>query len=225
MLFRRAAKTFLLAIFLTSSISAYAETVWLSDNLWVNVRTGPSNEFRVLKTVQSGTRMEVLEKPEDGDFYRVRTENGLEGWIPSRYLIDEPTGRLLAESLAAEKAQLQQQLESIEKKYNDLAADKGDVKGELSSLRASNAELTKELNRIKAISENAINLDQQYQLLAEENAKLSNELDVAIAENIANKEFNDNTMLYTGAALVILGLVLGILLPRVTARRRRDGWS
>ncbi|MBU2863665.1 TIGR04211 family SH3 domain-containing protein [Reinekea forsetii] len=225
MLFRRAAKTLLLAIFLTSSISAYAETVWLSDNLWVNVRTGPSNEFRVLKTVQSGTRMEVLEKPDDGDFYRVRTENGLEGWIPSRYLIDEPTGRLLAESLAAEKAQLQQQLESIEKKYNDLAADKGDVKGELSSLRASNAELTKELNRIKAISENAINLDQQYQLLAEENAKLSNELDVAIAENIANKEFNDNTMLYTGAALVILGLVLGILLPRVTARRRRDGWS
>lgn len=225
MLFRRAAKTLLLAIFLTTSYSALAETVWLSDNLWVNVRTGPADTFRILKTIQSGTRMEVLEKPEDGSFYRVRTENGLEGWIPSRYLLDEPTGRIVAESLAAEKAQLQQQLESLEQKYKELAADKGDVNGELGSLRTSNAELTKELNRIKAISENAINLDQQYQLLAEENAKLSNELDVAIAENTANKEFNDNTMLYTGAALVVLGLILGILLPRVTARRRRDGWS
>jgi SH3 domain protein len=225
MLFRHAAKTLLLATLLGSSIAAFAETAWLSDSLWVNIRTGPADTYRILKTVQSGTRMEVLEKQEDAGFYRVRTEAGLEGWIPNRYLIDEPTGRLQAQALAAEKAQLQQQFDALDQKYKDLAADKGDVNGELGSLRTSNAELTKELNRIKAISEGAINLDEQYQTLAEENAKLKNELDVAQAENQANKEFNDNTMLYTGAALIILGIVLGTILPRISARRRRDGWS
>ena len=55
----------------------FAETVWLSDMLWVNVRTGPTDNNRVLKTIKSGTRMEVLEKAEDGDYYHVRTENGL----------------------------------------------------------------------------------------------------------------------------------------------------
>jgi SH3 domain protein len=225
MLFRHAAKTLLLATLLGSSLSALAETAWLSDNLWVNVRTGPADTYRILKTVQSGTRMEILEKPEDSSYYRIRTENGLEGWIPSRYLTDEPTGALQAKTLSTEKAQLQQQYDELNQRYKDLAADKGDVNGELEGLRTSNAELTKELNRIKAISENAINLDVRYQELAEENANLKNELDVAMAENQANKEFNDNTMLYTGAALIILGIILGIVLPRVTTRRRRDGWS
>lgn len=225
MLFRHMAKTLLLATLLGSSINALAETAWLSDSLWVNVRTGPADTYRILKTVQSGTRMEVLEKQEDSGFYRIRTEAGLEGWIPSRYLIDEPTGRLQAQTLAAEKTQLQQQFDALEQRYKDLAADKGDVNGELGSLRTNNAELTKELNRIKAISENALNLDEEYQALAEETAKLKNELDVALAENQANKEFNDNTMLYSGAALIILGIALGTILPRLTARRRRDGWS
>lgn len=226
MTFRRVSKLLLVLTLLSSGpIIAYAETVWLSDVLWVNVRTGPSGEYRSLKTVKSGTRMEILEKPEEGDYYRVRTEAGLEGWIPKRYLMTEPTGLIQANNLNAEKQQLQQQFEALDQKYKDLLADKGDVNGELETLRTNNAELTKELNRIKAISENAINLDVQYQELAEQNARIKNELDVLNAENTSLKEYNDSQMLSIGGVLIVIGIILGVVLPRLTGKRRKEGWS
>jgi SH3 domain protein len=226
MTFHRVSKLLLALTLLASGpIIAYAETAWLNDVLWVNVRTGPSGEYRSLKTIKSGTRMEILEKPEDSDYYRVRTEAGLEGWIPKRYLVDEPTGSIRAINLAAEKQQLQAQFETLDNKYKALLADKGDVTGELESLRTNNASLTKELNRIKAISGNAINLDVQYQELAEETARVKNELDVMKAENSSLKEYNDSKMLYVGGLLIVIGLILGAVLPRLTGKRRKDGWS
>lgn len=212
-------------ILISTPMTTFAQTVWLSDVLFVNVRTGPSSEFRTLKAIRSDTRMEVLEESEDSDYLRVRTEDGLEGWVPKRYTLDEPTGRIRAANLEAEKNQLQAQFDALDSKYKALLADKGDVNGELESLRTSNASLTTELNRIKAISENAISLDAQYQELAEENAQVKNDLDVLSAENRSLKEYNDNQMLLFGGLLIVAGVVLGVLLPRLTGRRRKDGWS
>lgn len=226
MTFRSLLQTGLAALILFGSVApAFAETVWLSDELWVNVRTGPGGEYRSLKTINSGTRMDILEENEDAGYIRVRTENGLEGWLPKRYTQAEPTGTIQAENLQAEKDQLQQQLDALDEKYSNLLADKGDVNGELEGLRTSNEELTKELNRIKAVSENAISLDDQYQELAEEHARVKNELDVLKAENSSLRERSDNQMLYAGGILVFIGIVLGVILPRLTSRRRKDGWA
>lgn len=214
-----------LTLGIAAPMTALAETVWLSDVLRVNVRTGPSNDFQSLKTVASGTRMEVLETSESGDYYRVRTETGLEGWVPKRYTLNEPTGTIQAANAIAEKEQIQQQLDALQKKYTNLLADKGDVNGELETLRSDNASLNSELNRISAISENAINLDAQYQELLEQNARIKNELDVLNAQNTTLKEYNDTQMLALGSVLVILGIILGVVLPRLNGRRRKEGWS
>jgi SH3 domain protein len=169
--------------------------------------------------------MDVLEKAEDGNYYHVRTENGLDGWVPSRYLTTEPTGFIKAALVQTEKDQLQQLYDALDKKYSALLANKGDVNGELENLRAENIQLTLELNRITSISSDAIDLDGEYQELAEENARLKNVLDVARAENQSLAEYNDNKMLYAGGILIILGIFLGFLLPRLNGKRRKDGWS
>jgi|TARA_B110000503_G_scaffold126916_1_gene196068 SH3 domain protein len=213
------------AILIAAPTQAFAETVWLSDMLWVNVRTGPTDNNRVLKTIKSGTRMDVLEKAEDGNYYHVRTENGLDGWVPSRYLTTEPTGFIKAALVQTEKDQLQQLYDALDKKYSALLANKGDVNGELENLRSENTQLTLELNRITSISSDAIDLDGEYQQLAEENARLKNGLDVAQAENQSMAEYNDNKMLYAGGILIALGIFLGFLLPRLSGKRRKDGWS
>jgi len=213
------------AMLIAAPIQAFAETMWLSDMLWVNVRSGPSDGNRILKTVQSGTRMEILEKPEGSDYYRIRTENGLEGWIPNRYLTPDPTGFIKAALVQTEKDQLQQLYDALDKKYRNLLADKGDVNGELETLRADNIQLTLELKRVTSISGEAIDLDGQYQQLAEENARLKNGLDVAQAQNHSQTEYNDNKMLYAGGILIAIGILLGFILPRLSGKRRKDGWS
>jgi SH3 domain protein len=224
--FNKMLKLLLIVTLFTAPIATLAETVWLRDVLYVNIRTGPSNNNRILQTITSGTRMEVLEKPEDVDFYRVRTEDGLEGWIPSQYLVTEPTGNLRAEMLQAEKDQLQSQYNALEEKYKALLNDKGDVKGELETLRSDNERLTTELNRIKAVSGDALNMDSQLQKVTEENAIINTELDVLKAENQSLREYNDNIILLTGGGLMVGGIFLGFILPLLTGnKRRKDGWS
>lgn len=224
--FSKMLKLLLIATLLSAPVATLAETVWLRDVLYVNIRTGPSNANRILKSVTSGTRMEVLEKPEGVDFYRVRTENGLEGWIPSQYLVTEPTGAIRAAQIQAEKDQLQSQYDALDAKYKTLLNDKGDVKGELENLRTSNEELTTELNRIKTISANALTMDTQLQKISEENAAINTELDVLKAENQSLREYNDNMILLSGGGLMLLGIFLGVVLPHLAGnKRRKDGWS
>ena len=49
-------------------------------------------------------------------------------------------------------------------------------------------------------------------------------LDVLKAENTSLKEYNDTQMLYVGGILIIIGIMLGAVLPRLTGRKRKDGW-
>ncbi len=55
---------------------------------WVNMRSGPSTDFRVLDTLPRGTEAEVLEVDADG-WARIRLMgNGQEGWMAERLLTD-----------------------------------------------------------------------------------------------------------------------------------------
>lgn len=204
--------------------TALSDTRWLSDELWVNVRTGAGDQFRILKTIPSGTRMETLGDEANNGFLHVRTEEGIEGWVPERFLQDEPTAKLKVANLTAERDQLQQKFEELDTKYKELLADKGDVSGELETLRSENARLTTEFRELKKISENAISLDQRNQELAEENAGLRNDLDLVQQELAGLQENRESRMLMAGGGLIFFGMLLGVILPRMRSKRR-DGWG
>ena len=213
-----------LTLVLMFSGTASSATLWLIDELWVNVRTGAGDQFRILKTIPSGTRMETLQDEPENGYYNVRTEEGIEGWIPERFVQEEPTAELQLEALVAERDRLQEQVTELDERYTSLLADRGDVTGELDTLRSENQRLTTELREITQISEDAINLDQRNQQLSEENASLRNELDVA-RQNLSNtRETRESRMLIAGGSLIVLGLIMGILLPKVRSKRR-DSWA
>ncbi|WP_164743779.1 TIGR04211 family SH3 domain-containing protein [Saccharospirillum alexandrii] len=213
-----------LTLVLMFSGTASSATLWLIDELWVNVRTGAGDQFRILKTIPSGTRMETLQDEPQNGYYNVRTEEGIEGWIPERFVQEEPTAELQLEALVAERDRLQEQVTELDERYTSLLADRGDVTGELDTLRSENQRLTTELREITQISEDAINLDQRNQQLSEENASLRNELDVA-RQNLANtRETRESRMLIAGGSLIVIGLIMGVLLPKVRSKRR-DSWA
>lgn len=206
------------------SSAALSDTRWLIDELWVNVRTGAGDQFRILKTIPSGTRMDTLNDTPQNGYLHVRTEEGIEGWIPERFLQDKPTANIRIANVEAERDQLKQNLEELDAKYKTLLADKGDVNGELETLRADNTRLSAELRDIRKISEDAVNLDKRNQELAELNANLKNELDMARSELADIRESRESRMMMAGGGLIFAGIILGIILPRMRSKRR-DGWS
>lgn len=217
---RRFSFTLLIALLISSAIQA--ETRWLMDELWVNVRSGAGDQFQIIQTIQSGTEMQTLGSPQSG-FVQVRLRDGTEGWVAERFLQNEPTAALQLEALQAERDELAAQLDEMRERYESFEISGGNL-SDLDQLRSENMRLASELRQITQVSENAIALDQRNQQLTEENAGLRNELDILHSELTNTRETRESRMMLSGGGLIVIGLILGIVLPRMRAKRR-DAWG
>ena len=81
--------------------SAMAESVWVSDQFEIMLRTGPSTSNAIQRMLGSGTELESLETDAESGYSRVTTSGGTEGWVLTRYLMGEPPAREQLFALAA----------------------------------------------------------------------------------------------------------------------------
>ena len=69
------------------------QTRYVTDRTIVELRRGPSTEYLILRNLEAGERVEVLEQ-NDAGYSRVRVaDQGTEGWILTRFLTAEPIAR------------------------------------------------------------------------------------------------------------------------------------
>lgn len=87
--------------------AAQAETVYVADRIRIGLRAEVVETSAVVKTVETGTPLEVIERFDK--LVRVRDPQGTDGWIEARYLSPDPPARLqltkLQEELAKSRAQ------------------------------------------------------------------------------------------------------------------------
>jgi SH3 domain protein len=127
--------------------SAYAETLYVTDRILLGVHQTPSEQSPVITSIASGTPVTVLLR--NDNFLRVRTADGQEGWVSSKFLKKEqPAG--------AELDALQAKLHEEQANNQKLNTDLDRVERELQVHRdeASNAKTTiKELkDTLKKVS-------------------------------------------------------------------------
>ena len=65
------------------------ETKWYKVNVYaLNVRQGPSTSFQVVGKVVQDDLVEQIEVNENQDWYKIRTQTGLVGWVYASYLLE-----------------------------------------------------------------------------------------------------------------------------------------
>jgi SH3 domain protein len=106
-MFRTALFTVLAAL---AAAPVLAETVYVDDTLRVGVRRNANSTETPLKVVITGAKLEVLER--GNDYLRVRTPDGVEGWVGAMYVTSTPPARYQLEQLRTENAQLKEKLAS-----------------------------------------------------------------------------------------------------------------
>lgn len=75
------------------------ETLYVSDRLLLGVHQGKEVDSAIKKVLPSGTAVEVLKR--DAELVRVKTPDGVTGWVDGKYLMDEKPARLVVEELEA----------------------------------------------------------------------------------------------------------------------------
>lgn len=213
-------------ILLLSANSLWAQSMYVDDTLLVPLRAGEGTGFRIVhKGLPSGTKLEIIEQNVETGYSFVRTPGGLEGYLPTRYLSAEPIARLKlakAESdltaITSENTELKGKLNEIQKQFTTLEKEHQSTSSNLNS----NSE---ELERIKAISADALNLDRRNRELRESNEQLRNELELVQVENIRLKDKSESNMMLMGGALVLLGVFLAMLVPMLKPGKKNDSWA
>ncbi len=213
---------FLLSLLVISP--TLAEKRYVSDVLIINLRTGPGNEFRILKGLKSGTHLEFIEEDTEKKFSKVITDKGLEGWVPTRFMLKEPIAfeKLILAQRELDKTKLD--LSELKKKHSDTKKQLATTNRNSKSLSSDKKKQAKELAHIKKVSANAINLDSKNQQLMEQGEQLKITVDTLRADNERLQSSKDLNYMLLGSMLILLGLFLGWLLPKISSKRG-DGWA
>ena len=85
---------------------------WVSDSLNTYVRSGPTDGYRIVGTLTSGEKVELLRS--QGDYSQVRSDNGNTVWIPSRDLQSVPGQAERLPQLEQKVADLSAELKGID---------------------------------------------------------------------------------------------------------------
>ena len=199
---------------------AAAETVWVSDQFEVMLRTGPSTSNAIERMLPSGTALEVLERDDESGYAKVRTAAGTEGWVLTRYLMNEPSAREQLTTLTkrltnanAEGSSLTSQLGAIRGEYDS-------AKQKIAALEKEKKQLEEDLAEIKRTAANVLSINDQNKDLRDQLSAAEIRADTLEQQN---RELTAQTTRYwfiSGAAVLLVGILLGIWLPRVRWQRR-----
>ena len=121
------------------SAEGLAQTVWVKDEVNLNIRTGPGTEFRIVGSVATGDSVRILERGES--WTKIGVEGGPEGWVPGGFLQADPPARVLLERQMAGAQESQSRVEALTREVEDLRADN-------EKLAARDAEQNAEVERL-----------------------------------------------------------------------------
>jgi SH3 domain protein len=212
----------LLLVMLVSG-TALGQTRYVSDQLEVTLRTGPSTRNTIVRILTSGAQVEVLESDAASGYSRVQVGQA-EGWVLTRFLDDQPVAR---DRLQVAQRQLTAAREELAALKEQLASTQGtlsETQAKLDDAQGANTDMSAELTDIRSASANAIQLRDQNKSLRQRVIDMEREMNRVAMENRELASRANREWFVIGAAVLIVGILLGIIVPRLKPRRR-SSWG
>lgn len=205
---------------------AEKKTVYVSDIFYVPLRSGNSTKHRIVhRGLKSGTPLTLIESDPETELSRVSTNNGIEGWIQNQYLSDSLVARVQLQKTLAAENNLRRELQARKISEAKLTQELTESNQTLNLLKKHNQTLNADFIKIKKLSANAINLDDNNRKLLQSNEMLKVEIAELQANNSRLSDKSDKEWFLRGALAVFIGAILAIALPRLKIKSRTKEWS
>jgi SH3 domain protein len=205
-------------------IQAGLQKGYITDKLDVQMRTGPSAQHKVSKTLNAGTPVTVLFQHAENGYTLVRQENGEEGWIPSRYFTTDVPSSIQFEQASRKLENTLEENQRLKEEVGALKTGKDGSDKNASQLHADNDRLNSELLAVKHASANALQIQSERDRLQANVIELERELDTLRREKqVLDDDYRQDWFLI-GAGVLGGGMLLGWLLPRI-GWRRKSSWG
>ncbi len=202
---------------------AQAKTVYVTDNMTFNIKVEDKDDSAILGTVTSGNAVVLLSKRKNSEYAKIRLANGDIGYILNSYLNTEPASKFYLEKANQEVAKLRQENTQLQ---SELAAIKKAGSNAITeALTKERDKLVIQLNELRAISADAVDVKKQRDALQENSIKLTKELEqTKLEKHTLETNANQDWFMY-GGLLALTGVLLGYILPKLGWRRKNNNWN
>ncbi len=204
---------------------SWSETLYVSDELSIPMRTGASTKHRIIYFPKSGTPLTVKETSEDGNYLHVRSPGGKEGWVEKQYLMRQTSARdrivginRNLEKTRAQATDLKKQVSELQTQNEELTAQLKQSQREIKSMEGS-------MEKLKRISANPAALARENKTLQSELSKLTASNSLLIEENAQLADDSTKDWFILGAAVSLGSLLFGLLITRINWKRKRHSWG
>ncbi|GAA6137847.1 hypothetical protein NBRC116583_15940 [Arenicella sp. 4NH20-0111] len=206
-----------------SSISS-AQSGYITDTLEVMMRSGPSNKNKIIKILESGDRMDIIQADVGNNHSEVRIADGTTGYVLKRYITDTPSAKSRVASLESKLAQLRAKPGELQALLATAQKDNQSLIEQNTGLTAKLRTTTEELDNIKRVSSDAVNIANRNTKLEDEVQQLLLQLDDIRIQNKGLKDQSAQRWFLLGGGAILFGLFLGWLLS-ISKRTRRQSWG
>lgn len=211
---------FILCLLITPSFAA--NTVYINDQLEVPLRSNKTLQSNILKMLPSGAKLEILRTDNDG-WSNVKINN-ITGWILSRYLMNQPSAREqlikvehALNSIKIKHSRLNEKFKEMQSKNKKLTIDFKKVK--IDKNRA-----VKEIQHIQDTYKTSLKLEHNNQKLKQEIIQLKSENQLLKQNLEAASEQSSRNWFMLGAFILFLGILIGFLLIKFSAKKRPSNY-
>jgi SH3 domain protein len=146
----------LMLVFSGMSAIGQSRIGYVTDQLILTFRQGPGPSYQVLKTLESDTRLTILDEEES--YYKVRLSSGETGWVDKQFVTFDIPKTDIIEQMKKERAALQKQFDELSAAHDQLKnkiAGTSENSDDLYQVLQKNKQLTDENNvlttRIQAL--------------------------------------------------------------------------
>jgi len=211
-------------LLLTGSAVSQAQTVYVTDTLYIGLKASKSDDAATIKTLKTGTQLELL-PASDGEFSNVRTPQGDEGWVRNRYISQTPVSQVklaqaedkLAREIA-ENGQLKLDITEARRRVDE-------TEKELSRLVGENERLTTENSQLREVAGKPFDASKENEKLRAENAALTGHLKAASTTQDVSMNAENRGWFVVGGAVLLGGILVGVFIPMLGFGRKRSQWT
>jgi SH3 domain protein len=218
-------KAITLLFLMLPALAAQAETRYVTDVFNIMMRSGESSSHRILRQLPSGTPLEVISVNEETGYTQVRTSGDTTGYVLTRQLMDEASAR---DRLAATEERLRALQEEPDKLAGRLTALQDEyqtLQAEHSRLQRVNTELEQELEGIRRTAADAVRISNERNELRKTLNALTRQVEDLKQKNRDLSHKTAQNWFLIGGGVVVLGIILGLILPHLRFRRRKNSWG
>lgn len=201
----------------------YAKGLYVRDRVNVPLKRAPGENSQVIGMASTNDYLTV--KEESGEWIKVTTPDGQEGWVSARLLTTETPRALIIEQLNEKVRELSDTIKTLQEQNKTVEKENRDLKYNVGALSSDVGKSKEDYDKLREASTTYLELKADYDKLVNDDKAKSAKIEELAKENSRFKTSERAKFTFVGGGFILIGIILGGILQSLRSKPHRSGYK